>query len=554
MVTSIASFNLKRLKSFADWKLLLFLILFMDVKLAVKVVAIILIYILEFDLKFNFRFKNSRLPLFYVCTIGIALLDWIIGRDYSLNYDLVLVTGIGFWLLCILAMHQVKLSVDNHDTETIYRTIIIFFILNTLVSFLDIAVIIYHTQHLNPYTYQGQYQKYFIGTGDYIKGVTFDTSTTNAVLNAFGVIYFLNKKNAAMTLLCMAVMLLTGSNFMDMLLLAILAVIFLFKSTRDQKSLIAICAMFVVVFMVKISPQNYMYVHETIKNNFFPQPIVTKAPDKPLPYITMRPDNTLTAPELKQKAARGFLDSVFRAKVPKPQVIAKAAPVKDTTVKTPTGRIIIPVPNINTMPYQHVAETTAYQRQLLGFIQVHKSALPITGQDNYTPHLPGKAIGAKQTINFLESHPLKLVTGDGIGNFSSKLAFRVSGLGFAGGYPARLTYTSPDFLRNHLDLYLDFFSKKTDFHSLTNDPGSVYDQLLAEYGLIGVLCFAVWYLGYFLKHYKKLTYGIPILVILLAVLAIDYWFEQLSVLLFFELLLLLNIKENSPKQLSAHAN
>jgi hypothetical protein len=554
MVTGNASFNLKRLKSFADWKLLLFLILFMDVKLAVKVAAIVLVYILQFDFKFNFSWKNSRLPLFYLCAIGIAILDWVIGRNYALNYDLVLITGIGCWLLCILAMHQVKLSVDSHDTETIHRTIVTFFIVNTLVSFLDIAVIIYHTQHLNPYTYQGQYQKYFIGTGDYIKGITFDTSTTNAVLNAFGVIYFLDKKNVLMTLLCMAVMLLTGSNFMDMLLLGILAVIFIFKSTRDQKSLIAICVMFVVLFMVKISPQNYMYVHETIKNNFFPQPIVTKVPEKPLPYITMRPDNELTPAERKEKVARGFLDSVFRAKNPQPMTVAKAALIKDTTVKTQTGRIIIPVPNINTMPYQHVAETTAYQRKLLRFIQIHKANLRVAGKDNFTPHSPGKVIGARQTISFLGDHPLKLVTGDGMGNFSSKLAFRASGLGFAGGYPQKLTYTSPDFLKNHLDLYLDFFSKKTDFHSLTNDPGSVYDQLLAEYGLIGIFCFAVWYLGYFLKHYKKLTYGIPILVILLAVLAIDYWFEQLSILLFFELLLLLNIKENSSKQLPAYAN
>src|SRR6185312_14096677 len=301
MVTRIASFNLKSLQSYADWKLLLFLILFMDVKLAVKVVAIVLIYLLQFDFKFGFSRKNSRLPLFYLAVIGIAVIDWLIGRNYSLNYTLVLITGIGFWLLCILAMHHVKLSVDNHDTETIHRTITIFFILNIIVSFLALAVIIYNTGQLNPYTYQGQYQKYFIGTGDYIKGLTFDTSTTNAVLNAFGVIYFLDKKNAVMTLLCMAVMLLTGSNFMNMLLLAILAVIFVFKSTRDQKSLIAICGMFVVLFMIKISPQNYMYVHETIKNDLVRPPIVEKIPEKPVPYITERPDNTLTPKELKQK-------------------------------------------------------------------------------------------------------------------------------------------------------------------------------------------------------------------------------------------------------------
>src|ERR1700761_1494329 len=279
-----AFLNLNKLKNRADWKLLLFLVLFMDVKLVIKIAAIILIYLLQADFKLGFSFKNSRLPLFYPLVIGIAILNWLISGNYHFNYDLVLLTGIGFWLLCILAMHQVKLSVDTHDTETIHRTLILFFALNALVSFINLAVIIFHTGHLNPYTYQGEYQKYFIGTGDYIRGLSFDTSTTNAVLNAFGVIYFLSKKNAVMLLVCMAVMLLTGSNFIDMLVLMILAALFIFKSTRDQKSLIAVCCMFVVVFMSQVSPQNYTYVHETIKNNFFPQPIQATVPVKPL-YI-----------------------------------------------------------------------------------------------------------------------------------------------------------------------------------------------------------------------------------------------------------------------------
>ena len=70
-----------------------------------------------------------------------------------------------------------------------------------------------------------------------------------------------------------------------------------------------------------------------------------------------------------------------------------------------------------------------------------------------------------------------------------------------------------------------------------NSPFSVYDQLFAEYGILGLLLFAIFYLGYFLKKWKTLTYGLPILVIMCAVFFIDYWFEQLSVIVFFELLL-----------------
>lgn len=534
-----ASLNFNKLKNLADWKLLLFLVLFLDVKMALKVAAVILIYLLQADLRFGFSIKNSRLPLFYPLAIAIAIADWLISRNYSINYGVVLLTGIGFWLLCILAMHQVKLSVERNDTETIHRTIILFFLLNALVSFFNLAAIVLEIGHLNPYTYQGQYQKYFIGTGDYIKGLTFDTSTTNAVLNAFGVIYFFTKKHAAMLCVCMTVMLFTGSNFINIIVLAILLMLFIFKSTRDQKSLIAICIMFLVVFMAKISPQNYTYVHETIKNSFFPQPITNMAVPKPSPYITLRPDSTLTPDERKEKIAQAYMDSIFRSRNPKPVI--------QTVTKTETGRIITPVADINSRPYQHIAETTAYQKQLLSFIDGHKTDLPISAQQRPVGNKPGKLVGMQQTVSFFRQHPAKLLLGDGIGNFSSKLAFRASGIGFAGGYPKKFIYLSPDFLSNHLDLYLNFFSKKTDYHSLTNNPGLVYDQLLAEYGLIGLLCFVVWYLGYFLRNYKWLSYGWPIMLLLMAVFAIDYWFEQLSILLFFELLMLLNIKELSIK-------
>src|SRR6202012_4565126 len=104
------AFDFNRLKKLADWRLLLFLVLFLNVKMAVKIPAIVLIYLLQFDFKFNFSFKNSRLPLFYLLAIAIAIFNWIISRNYfNLNYGIVLLTGIGFWLLCILAIHQIKL-------------------------------------------------------------------------------------------------------------------------------------------------------------------------------------------------------------------------------------------------------------------------------------------------------------------------------------------------------------------------------------------------------------------------------------------------------------
>jgi hypothetical protein len=541
--------NFKKLRSLADWKLLIFLVLFLNVKLGVKIAAIILIYLLQFNFRFGFSLKNSRLPLFYLLAIAIAIVNWIIIRNYTnTNYNIVLLTGISFWLVCILAMHQVRLFVENNDTAIIHRTILIFFVLNAAFSLFNLATAILETGALNPYTYRGLHQKYFIGTGDYIKGLTFDTSSTNAVLNAFGVIYFLTKKNTVMLFVCMAVMLLTASNFTSMILLIVLAILFIFRSSREQKSLILICLMFLVVFMARISPQNNIYVSETFKNTFHLK-FLERPPSHELKTpITLTPDSLLDPYQRKEKIAWRYIDSIYVVNHP---IHLKAS---NAILKTDAGRIFIPKPNINGEPYQHITDTTPYQRHLLAFINAHKSSMPLSAKNDYPSSVPGKAIGFLQTIHFLHQHPYKIITGDGIGNFSSKLAFRASGLGFAGGYPLKYSYLSPDFISNHLDIYLNYFSKKADFHSLINNPDSGYDQLLAEYGILGLAAFLVYYVGFFTKHYKQLTYGIPILTLLLAVFSIGYWFEQLSVLLFFELLLLLNIKETSTEKTLSHAS
>lgn len=563
MFSSNAFLNLKKFISQADWKLLLFLVLFLNVKLAVKIPAIALIYLLQFNFKFGFSFKNSRLPLFYLLAIVIAIINWLIDMNYlNLNYNLVLLTAVGFWTLCILAIHQVKLFVENNDTKTIHRTILIFFIINAVLSVLNLAVIMLETGTLNPYLFQGEHQKYFLGTGDYIKGLTFDMSTTNAVLNALGVVYFLTKKNTAMLFICMIVMLLTGSNFTNVILLACLLLLFIFKSTREQKSLITICIMLLVVFMARVSPQNDSYVIGNFKRVFHLNKTDHPAPVRPRLYlpITLMPDHLLTADEKGWKAAQRHIDSMYVLN--HPQLLKlNTAGKKIQTVRRPVsailttegGRLYIPQPNINTMPYQHVIDTDNDQKLLLTFIDRHKPSLPLSGKDNSNINLlPGKVTSWLQTVHFLQQHPSRILTGDGAGNFSSKLAFRASGLGFAGGYLQKYIYIDPDFLSNHLDVYLNFFSKKTDLHSLCNSPNSVYDQLLAEYGLLGFIAFLIYYVGYFLKYYKSLTYGLPILMIVLCLFFIEYWFEQLSVLVFFELLLLLNIKETSPKTVLNH--
>jgi len=531
--------NLRKAIGTIDWQLLIFLLLFLNVKLVVKIAAIIFIYLARTNFSFGFAFKKSRLPHFYLLIIGVSIFNWIFHQQYSsLNYGVVLLTGILFWGLSILAMHQVKLSVENNSTETIHRTIFLFLLINAIVSLAIYAGIILETGALNPYRYQGNYQKYFIGTGDYIKGVTFDSSTTNAVLNGFGVLYFLARRNSGMTLLCMAVLLLTGSNASNILLCIILAFVFISKSSRIQKSIMLLCLMFLVIFMAKISPQNNQYIAEAWQrignHSFFRQ--TANAQSK---------QNKKNADRLevhKKEIAKHYLDSlnleIYRQKLAK----RTTAPVFTSFVNE-AGWPDIPKPNIHSPEFQHRSDTTLEQIELLAYAGSHKINLQNVADYPGRNYPPGKLNALRQTFHFFYQHPNFILTGMGMGNFSSKLAFRVSGLKMAGGFPEGYYYVHDAFKNNHLALFIFYFSKPAGLHSLTNTPNSVYDQLLSEYGIAGLLLFLAFYLGFFLKRSKGLSYGIPIILLMGGFFFLDYWFEQLSVVIFFELLLFTDIKQ-----------
>lgn len=524
-----------------DWKLLIFLLLFLNVKLLIKLAALIIIYVLRPDFKFGFRFSGSRLPLFYVLIIGTGIITWLFsGLISDLNYDIVLATGILFWVLCILAIHQIKLAVEINDPQVIYHTIVVFFILNALVSLAVYAGIVWETGAINPYRYQGNFQKYFIGTGDYIKGISFDTSTTNAVLNAFGVIYFLLRGKYLLTILCMAVLLLTGSNISNLLLCAVLVFVFFFQSNKDQKSMIVVCLVMLIVFFVKISPQNNQYVANAYQKLFNKEPdrktVTTNIP------ITERPDSSLTSEERKQKIAQLYMDSinisVFEKN--KKKVLVGLAPM---SIAGFTEKPEIPKDSIHTPAFQHKNDTNAIEKNLLLFVEKNNVQVPISAGLETRSKLPGKLVALQQTSRYFMEHPGKLIAGTGIGNFSSKLAFRATSMKVTGSYPEKYSYINEDFKSNHLDLYVYYFSNKDGYHSIINSPNSAYDQLMAEYGLMGILSFAFFYVAFFAKHLSKRAYAIPLFLFFLGALFIEYWFEQLSIVIFFELLLLLNIKE-----------
>ncbi|AYL96001.1 hypothetical protein [Mucilaginibacter celer] len=541
MTAGLPGFDIKKWKSYADWRLLIFLLLFINVKIPVKAVAILFVYLSQPDFKFGFRLKNSRLPLFYLLVFPIAAIAFITDKSlFMLNYLVVFGWGMACWLLALLAIHQLKLMVDKLSTETIYHTLIVFFIINALFSAGNLAYIMWVTKTINPYTFRGMNQQYFINTGDNIAGISFDISSTNAIICAFGVLYFVFKRNLPMVIVCMSTLALTYSNLVSMLFSLVLAFTFIFKSTRDQKSLIVVAILLYVVSLVKISPQNEGYIDEMMK-----QTLSKASAAHPNVNPSNQTGGTLSRDEQRRKFAQQYLDSLSNAEAKKEKTTTLDKTLKKLP-QTGDGRVYIPPPDTFKPEYFISHDTTPDRKQLLDFINQHYAQLPLCQIKDYIPHQQGKITGMIQTINYLKTHPQKSIVGLGIGNFSSKIAFRATGAGIRGQYSPKRVYIHPAFMANHLDLYLCFFSKNISFRSVRNSPSSTYDQLLSEYGILGLVGFMVYYLGYFARYYKKLSYGIPILMLAAGVLFIDYWFEQLSVMVVFELLLLLNIKETTP--------
>jgi hypothetical protein len=158
----------------------------------------------------------------------------------------------------------------------------------------------------------------------------------------------------------------------------------------------------------------------------------------------------------------------------------------------------------------------------------------------------GKLQAFKETKHYLLSSPKTFTFGSGIGGFSSFLATRMSGVD--GEEASRLfhylpTYASPEFSQNHYLIYKTVYGLPKAFHSVKHFPNSFLNQLAGEYGLAGILLFLFTYVLFFIRHYRRLSYGKYLLFLLGGFLFFDYLFEYLSVVTVFELLMLCDIKQ-----------
>ena len=244
-----------------DLVLLVFLLLVLNVSLAIKLIALLFIYTCRFNFKLDL--KNKRLPLFYIFMIGLIFIQLIFNYQHlQLNYLVLCFLCMGFWGTYTLILHQLKLAIEKKGPAMVDKAITLFFIINCLVSIFNVISILLEIK-TNPYTFEGLNLKYHVSTGDWIRGVLFDFSLTNSLISIFGLIYFLYKEKIFLSVLCLTVVVLATSNASIILLIAALLLILAFHKNRVFKHL-AVCFIgLIVVFFVKVTPQNIEYTLKT---------------------------------------------------------------------------------------------------------------------------------------------------------------------------------------------------------------------------------------------------------------------------------------------------
>jgi hypothetical protein len=537
-----------------NWTLLLFLLLMLNVKLAIKVVAILFILITNYKSITRINLRRQRLIFFYAAIIFIACINYLLQiRQATLNYSLAALFGLSLWIMAAVAGYFVFTIIQKDTGERLHRTVELFFLLHIAAIGINLLLIVIETGALNPYTYKGMNQKYYISTGDFIRGISFDSPVCTAMISAFALLYFLYRQRFLFSLLAMGSLLLIGSNLTNLFLLVILVFSFLYKTNRVQKSFIALYIALFLVFVAKVSPQNNEYMGRFAYKMLgitYDLPKKNTSPD----FLKKLPDSLLSYEQKREKIAKLYIDSLSATSsylknrstfLGRNNINAYYAVIRFSEAKPLSEKEIIFNNYRASEPI--VVKINRYHEF---FAQhYHADSLQLTG--NYNWNRPGKWIAGEQMGNFFKSHPAMIPLGAGIANFSSRTAFKVTGLNIAGGYPKQYSYISPWFLNNHLFLYVFYHSQSQPKHSAENTPDSTYYQLLGEYGVIGMLAFLLLYVGYFIKRLPRSGYGIPLLLLLLMAFSVEYWFEQLSIVILAEVLFFLAIADAAKQKKEA---
>jgi hypothetical protein len=426
------------------------------------------------------EFSIRKIPFFYFLIIITEVLKFLFFNDtQNLPHFAQFILGITYWLASLILCWILYYVVNNE--LYIKKSINVFVVLNFAFSIYQLVKICCVENVLNPFN-TGHNHPYGISSGDLISGIFHGVHLTNAFVSLFLIIYYITEQTPLYIFLSLTTLLLTGSNYATIILFLAFGILFFSNKSNWQKVSIILCVIFIVVFYSFVTPLNAEYLLEKTLN-------ISK-----------------TLPNSAHDIALEDLESKYEV---------KKVTIADTN-----------------SPYTSEGAET--------------KKIIVKNQDNVFDFVKqsGKTRSYYQTKEFLTQSAKNFMLGSGIGGFSSKLAFNSSGIMEGSSLNKYFPkYESSYFGNNHKALYAYLKTQHIMFHSESNRPFSVYNQLLGEYGIIGFSFFILFYLWYFIKRMDLKTYALPVFVALLLMLNIDYFFESISILLFFELLMFLNIKQ-----------
>lgn len=159
----------------------------------------------------------------------------------------------------------------------------------------------------------------------------------------------------------------------------------------------------------------------------------------------------------------------------------------------------------------------------------------------------GLLISYKQTEKMLLKSGKTFLIGEGMGNFSSRLAFNASKLTEGSLLLNSILpiYENPDFRHNHGALWIETVISGRKYHSITHRPFSTYNTLFGEYGVLGFLAFICLYILsklFQLLKQRQFKFALLIIPLFLILLGTYYWFETFGLIMFFELIIHTELK------------
>ena len=633
--------NLKnRVTSNIDLGLLIAILLIMNASTSIKLVGLLVLFIYKPTIFKNF--KSKEYPLFYLLMIGVILLQILFGFfDFDIKILKINIIALIIWGISLFVIVQLNKIVSDTEYKKIQNTVLLIFLINAIISCIELIAIMLETQTINPYTYHGMVLNQMTGmsmygpaTGDYIGGIFKTHSLHNAFFNVIGTVYFLINRKYIMSMICLVVLLMTTSNLLIIILFFTLISVVLFHSYKPLKYILLLHFLIVSIFYLKVSPDNLEYAER----------VITQSELKRVDNAILKKIKSQKEEEIKNQIIAKYINhrvtndttlgNNLKQNIKEKQIAFKESRLKKNKIKKNSHQTLSVTDSLDTDPITSIGNTTSkiivftnensnrnlnniiiannkediieglenkytyYDNVLDNFgmtknsstdtnfiydkltlndqsdntsaatlekmeqfevdlkthqtnlrnkvIETYKDSISIQPPENLQKY-PGKIISYIESIQHLTSSTSHFLIGSGPGQFSSKLAFGISGFSIndSGGkrfLNKQVEYISDDFKENHLKLFSYYWLKDPGEHSISHEPFSSYNQIIGEYGIIGFFSFIGFYVLFFLKRFKKLDAGKYLTVLMVLMLSTDYWFEHLNVIIIFELLILLDLK------------